>query len=68
MGGPLHMRTRMMASEEDVTDSAGRLCRHPSAVGNYEGGGEGGGLSMQSAGGQSGGSPKSGKFGKLHRL
>jgi sodium/hydrogen exchanger 8 len=68
VGGLLHMRHRMIASEEDVTDSAGKLFRHPSAVGNYEGEGEGGGLNMQSAGGQSGGSPKSGKFGKLHRL
>jgi hypothetical protein len=51
-----------MNFDDDVKDSAGKLFRHPSAVGNE---GEGHSLSMQTARSPS---KKPGKFGKLHRL
>eukprot|EP01043_Picozoa_sp_COSAG02_P000599 COSAG02_NODE_11_length_58539_cov_103.119473_18_plen_631_part_00 len=52
-----------ISSEDDVKDSAGKLFRHPSAVGNEA---EGFGLSMQTSGLQI--RTKPGKFGKLHRM
>ena len=51
-----------MNFDDDVKDSAGKLFRHPSAVGNE---GEGHSLSMQTARSPS---KTPGKFGKLHRL
>ena len=59
----LHIGHRRISEDDDVKDSAGKLFRHPSAVGNEA---EGLGLSMQTAGSSS--STKPGKFGKLHRL